>query len=90
MAVQWNKYHVDIVRGLIRIVRGSIGKDGILKSESYSDDRTEEIINCVAAKMKRDLDKRKDNRGYVGYNVPYIGKLILVKPGYDISIKKTE
>lgn len=90
MAVQWNMYHVDIVRGLIRIVRGSIGKDGLLKHTSYSDDRTEEVVNCVAAKMKHDLDKRKDNRGYVGYDIPHVGKLVLVEHGYELSIKKTE
>ena len=90
MAVQWNMYHVDIVRGLIRIVRGSIGKDGLLKHTSYSDDRTDEVINCVAAKMKCDLDKRDDDRNYVGYDIPHIGKLILVKPGCTFSIKKTE
>lgn len=90
MAVQWGMYHVDIVRGLIRIIRGNIGKDGLLKHTSYSDDRTDEVVHCVAAKMRCDLDKRDDDRNYVGYDIPHIGKLILVKPGYTFSIKKTE
>ena len=90
MAVQWDKYHVHIVNGLIRIVRGGIKKNGLRDCESYSDDRTDEVINCVAAKMKCDLDKGDDDRNYVGYDIPHIGKLILVKPGCTFSIKKTE
>lgn len=90
MAVQWDKYHVHIVKGLIRIVRGSIKKNGLMDYESYSDDKTDEVIRCVAAKMKYDLDKREDNRGYVGYDIPHVGKLVLVKDGYEFFTKKTE
>lgn len=90
MAVQWDMYHVNINRGAIRIVRGTIGNNGEMKTMSYSDNRTDEVISCVAAKMKHDLKKRKDNRGYIGYEIPYVGKLVLVEPGYDLSVTKTE
>jgi hypothetical protein len=88
MAIQWDKYHVCIKRGKLRIGRGSISGSGVLNIDTYSDDRTSEIASVVAAKMKMDLDKRDDSRGYVGYDIPYIGKLILVSPDYEFEVKK--
>lgn len=89
MAVQWNMYHIGIIGRAIRIIRGSIAKDGTLKHTSYSDDRSEEVINCVAAKMRCDLDRKDDKRGYIGYDIPNVGKLVLIKPGYDFFITNT-
>ena len=89
MAVIWDKYHIGIDKrgNTLFIGRGETRKSGIIKWVSRSSDRTEEIIKNVAMKMRLDLDKREDGRPWVGYNIPKIGKLILVKPGCKISIK---
>ena len=88
MAVQWDKYHICIRFGKLRIGRGSVSKSGVQNIDSYSGDMTTEITHAVAAKMKMDLDERKDERGYVGYDIPYVGKLILVSPDYDFNVVK--
>ena len=49
--------------GQLRIGRGNISKSGIQSIDTYSEDRTEEIINAVAGKLKSELDKKKDDKG---------------------------
>ena len=89
MAVIWEKYHIGIDgRGNLFIGRGDKTKSGIMKWMSRSPDRTQEIIEKVAKKMSLDLNNREDDRPWVGYNIPRIGKLILVKPGYECNVKK--
>lgn len=90
MAVQWEKYHVLLERrfGHLLIGRGEIGKNGLMKWSSKSQDRSGEIIEQVAMKMRYDLDNREDGRPYVGYDMPRVGKLVLIKPGYDFVVKK--
>lgn len=90
MAVIWEKYHIGIDgRGnKLFIGRGDKTKSGILKWLSKSPDRTQEIIEKVAMKMRLDLNEREDGRPWVGYDIPGAGKLILVKPGYDYEVKK--
>jgi len=87
MAVEWNKYHICMKYGKLRIGRGNISKSGIQNIDTYSEDRTEEIINAVAGKLKSELDKKND-KGYVGYNVPNVGKLVLISSDYEFEVKK--
>lgn len=92
MAVAWDKYHIILERkhGHLLIGRGELSKSGIMKWSSKSPDRSGEIIEHVARKMRFDLDNKdsEDDKGYIGYNMPRVGKLILVKPGYEFEIKK--
>ena len=90
MAVEWSKYHICMKYGQLRIGRGNISKSGIQSIDTYSEDRTEEIINAVAGKLKSELDKKKDDKGYVGYNVPNVGKLVLISPNYEFEVKKKQ
>lgn len=74
--------------GKLRIGRGSISKSGIQNIDTYSDDRTEEIVDAVVGKLKLKLDKKEDDKGYVGYNIPNIGKLVLISSDYEFEVKK--
>jgi len=90
MAVIWEKYRIGLNKrdNSLFIGRGEIAKNGVIKWLGKSPDRTAEIIQWVAMKMKIDIDKRDDGRPWVGYSLPGIGKLILVKPGYKFEIKQ--
>ena len=90
MAIQWEKYHIRLERrhGHLQIGRGEVKSSGVMKWVGHSDDRSEEIIRAVATKMRFDLDKRDDERPWVGYSLPRVGTLVLIKPGYDFEVKR--
>lgn len=89
MGIDWTKYHVTVNSlGKLVLGRGMISKSGIMKWTSKSRDRSGEIIEAVARKMRGDLDKREDNRPWVGYELERVGKLILIKPGYKFEVKR--
>lgn len=90
MGIQWDKYHVGLERrhGHIFIGRGEVKGNGKMNWSSRSQDRSGEIIETVAAKMRFDLNNREDDRPWVGYEMPGVGKLVLIKPGYDFEVKR--
>lgn len=69
--------------GLIRIKQ-----NGLQEWVQKSTDRTDEVIHVLARKLRVDMDNRKDDRPYVGFEVPKIGKLVLIKSGYDFACFK--
>ena len=38
--------------------------------------------------MRRKMEKKKKEKGYFGYDMGMIGKLILIKPGYVMEVRK--
>lgn len=89
MAVQWDKYHIGLNGyGHLFLGRGEFTKNGKIRYTSKSGDRSEEMIKAVMSKLKFDLDDRDDDRPYSGFELPGIGKLVFIKPGYDIDVKK--
>ena len=67
---------------------GRLQQDGTIKFKSKSNDKTQEIITAVATLMRRKMEKKKKEKGYFGYDMGMIGKLILVKPGYVMEVRK--
>ncbi len=70
----------------------TLKKNGLFSwKERCNDDRTDEAINVVARRFKHSLDDREDGRPYVGYEIPKIGKIVLIKSGYNFACyKETE
>jgi hypothetical protein len=68
-----------------------IKQNGMNEWIQKSTDRTDECIQVLGRKLKIDMDKREDERPYVGYEIPRIGKLVLIKSGYNFECyKETE
>ncbi len=90
MSLDWSSVHVEIYKPHNTLFIGRFGKHPRTKKfccRSRSDNRTEEIIMIVAQKMRRDIDKQNNaDKPYAGYNVPGVGKLILIKDGFDFYV----
>lgn len=88
--INWEQIHLGVNKksSFIFIGKGELKRNGVMKWLEKSQDKTEEVIRTVAKKMRMDLDKRSDKRPFVGYDIEHIGKLILVKPGYEFEIQK--
>lgn len=87
--MDWKRYFMGInhrTNGIF-IGTGDLRKDGTIKYTNKSDDRTYEIVNVVGQMMRLKLDKQ-DDKPYFGYELPRIGKLVLIKPGYEFAVKK--
>lgn len=87
--INWEQVHLGVnkMSGFIFFGKGELKRNGVMKWLEKSQDRTDEVIRTVAQKMRMDLNKRNDNRPFVGYNIEHVGKLILIKPGYEFEIK---
>ena len=64
-------------------------RDGSTKTVEKSGDITLDIASALALKLSIDAKKRKDHRGYAGFDIPNIGKIVLFLPGYEFRTKKS-
>lgn len=91
MALDWNMIRVGFYKPHATLFIGKAGVNPKTKKfewRSRSDNRTEEIIKMVAQKMRCDIDRQNNaDKPYVGYNVPGVGKLVMIKEGFDFSVK---
>ena len=88
--IRWNNIFFGIngkTLGLF-VGEGRLRKDGTIDFDSKSGDKTDEIVTTVATMMIRKSEKQKREKGYFGYDLGIIGKLLLVKPGYVIEVRK--
>lgn len=90
MGLTWNLVRIGIYRQHNTLFIGKLGTDKDTNKvvwKSRSDDRTEEIITTVAEKMRKDIDRQNNpDKPYVGYNVPGVGKLVMIKDGFDFNV----
>lgn len=90
MSLDWNAVHVEIYKPHNTLFIGKFGVHPQTKKfccRSRSDNRTEEIITVVAQKMRCDIDRQNNaDKPYTGYNVPGVGKLVLIKDGFDFYV----
>ena len=86
--IDWTKYFIglDYEKEKLFIGVGKLKNNGMIKFLKKSDDRTVEIINAVGRFLKMKLNKSKKN--YFGYDLNRIGKLVLIKHGYDFEVFK--
>ena len=89
--VDWGSIRIDIRPQHNTLF---IGKWGFIPEKkkfswiSRSDNRTDEILSMAAIKLRNDIDKENNaDKPYAGFNVPGVGKLVLIKAGFDFSVK---
>lgn len=86
----WGKVFVGINDKLttLYIGEGTLWQDGTIRFRSKSGDKTQEIVTAVATLMRKKAEKQKQEKGFFGYDMGAIGKLLLVKPGYVMEVRK--
>lgn len=89
MSIQWDKYHVGFDGYHNRLFIGRvINKDGKVRFDSKSEDRTEEIITTVMQRMKACVEAENDpNKPYKGYQIKGVGQLLFIDDNYTYEIK---
>lgn len=80
------RFHVPKSGKSISLLLIRIKKDGGVKVLEKGGDITKELASALALKLSIDAKKRDDNRGYAGFNVPKVGKLVLFLPDYDFKV----
>jgi hypothetical protein len=88
--IRWNNIFFGINKKTLHLFvgEGHLRQDGTIDFHSKSGDKTQEIITAVSTMMRKKSEKQKREKGYFGYDMGMIGKLILVKPGYVMEIRK--
>ena len=74
----------------INMVYTHMQKNGELRVLERSGDVTLDMVDALARSMALKLahKKKKDNLGYVGYNVGGVGKLIFIPEDHDFYVRK--
>ena len=91
MPVSWDNYHVGVSKKVgLFIGNGQMTKSGQMKWASRSKPRNGEIIKAVIAKLCNDLENKNNEKPYVGYELPGVGKLVFIKHGYKFEVKPDE
>ena len=87
--IDWKKYFVGVSYSPIGLFigTGKLYKNGEIKYQSKSGDRTVEMVNAVARFMRIRLNQNKKQK-FFGYDIPNAGKLVLIRPGYDFQVYK--
>ena len=87
---KWDDYHIGCLSRPDRIVigKGRMLSNGAFKYKDRSDDRTEEVMMSVIGYLSRKNNKRDDDRGYCGSELPGVGKLLFIEDGYDFMVYK--
>lgn len=87
--INWEKIFVGINKNTTLFVgEGNLQHDGTIRYKSKSGDKTQEIVTAVATFMRKKAEKQKQEKGFFGYDMGAIGKLLLVKPGYVMEVRK--
>lgn len=82
------RFHVPKSGNSISLLLIRIKKDGGVKVLEKGGDITKDIASALALKLSIDAKKRTDKRGYAGFDIPKVGKIVLFLPGYEFRVIK--
>lgn len=87
--MNWSRYFIGLNKqgNYLFIGTGDLKKNGEIRWTNKSGNRSEEIIHALATMFRIEANKNKD-KPYFGYEIPRVGKLILIKPGHEFIVGK--